>query len=114
MAKKRLCVLILLFLLTGFAFAQESRNLGSSKDWLSIGPIKHVGPYYISNSDLPMSTQRFLVNYPSYPLIYYPIYYPTYDMYYPQIYYPYYYPYNYFDSFPFGTFSLKHGGYLHR
>ena len=98
--KKRWYILaLLLSLLTGFAFGQESWNLGSSEDWLSIGPVNHIGPYYYPDSDLPIGIQRFLINYPSYPPIYYPSYYPTY------------YPYNYyFDYFPLGTFGLKHGG----
>ena len=120
MRKQWYVLSLLLSLLIGCAFSQESWNLGSSKDWLSIGPVKHVGPYYYPNSDLSFGLQRFLSNYPGYPPIYYPSYYPTYNKYYRPTYYPYYnypyyYPYNYyyFDSFPLGTFGLKRGGSLY-
>jgi hypothetical protein len=114
MRKRWYILALLLSLLTGFAFGQESWNLGSSEDWLSIGPVYHIGPYYYPNSDLSIGLQRFLGNYPSYPQIYYPSYYPTYRAYYSPTYFPYYYPYNYyFDSFPMGTFGLKAGGSLY-
>ncbi len=112
---------ILLFgLLAGAASGQESWNLGSSEDWLSVGPVKHVGPYYIPNSDLPEGTQKFLNTYPGYTPFYYWYYYPVYSpSYYPINYwasYPYYYPYYYnpyysgSDSFRLGTFGQFHGG----
>ena len=57
---------------------QASWNLSSPDDWLSVGPVNHIGPYYIPNSDLPEGTQRFLNTYPSYmPLGYYQTYNPV-------------------------------------
>lgn len=124
--KKLWCSYILLFgLLIGIASSQDSWNLGSSEDWLSTGPIKHVGPYYIPNSDLPVGTQKYLNTYPGYMPFYYWYYYPAYSPYYYQTpyrtQYPYYYPYYYYpyyyypyypnsDSYPLGTFGLFHGG----
>jgi len=114
--KKLLCSCIILFsLLIGAASSQGSWNLGSSEDWLSVGPIKHVGPYYIPNSDLPAGTQKFLNTYPVYTPYYYWYYYPVYSPYYQSVYwtrYPYYY-YSYYlnsNSYPLGTFGLFHGG----
>jgi len=81
MIKRRWYLLILsLSLLTGFVIGQESWALGSPEDWLSIGPVKHVGPYYYPNSDLPTGIQRFLTDYPGYTPIYYHNYYPTYGI----------------------------------
>jgi hypothetical protein len=41
-------------------------ELGSSNDWLSVGPVYHTGPFFYPNSDLDLGTQRFLNTYPSY------------------------------------------------
>jgi len=50
---------------TALGTEEDTWNLGSSDDWLST-PVKHIGPYYFPNSDLPTGTQRFLNTYPSY------------------------------------------------
>ena len=102
MIKPRWYLLILsLILLTGFAFGQESWELGSPKDWLSVGPVKHVGHYYFPNSDLPKRIQRFLMDYPIYTPIYYHNYYPVYSIYYRPTDYPFYnYPYHYPQTQP--------------
>jgi hypothetical protein len=96
-------------LLIGFASCQESLNLGSSQDWLSTGSMRHIGPYYYHNSDLPIGIQRFLIDYPSYPPIYYPSNYPTYSIYYHLTRYPYYYRNCYYNSdyFPLETFGAR-------
>lgn len=120
---KELWSYVLIFsLLIGIASSQGSWNLGSSEDWLSVGPVIHYGPYYYPNSDLPLETQRFLNTYPSYTPFYYSNYYPIYSPNYYLTYYPYYYPdyyyyypyyspyYSNFDSYPLGTFGLFHGG----
>jgi hypothetical protein len=118
MNKERWYLLILsLSFLMGFAVCQDSWELGSPSDWLSVGPVKHVDPYYFPNSDLPTGIQRFLADYPGYTPIYYPSYYPTYSIYYRPVYYsnydPYYYPYSrYYDIYPLGTFGIKRGGNL--
>ena len=65
--------------LTAIGAGQDSWNLSSSDDWLSVGPVNHVGPYYFPNSDLPVGTQRFLNTYPSYMPLGYPNYYQTYN-----------------------------------
>jgi len=52
-------------IVTALGTDEDSWNLGSSDDWLST-PVKHIGPYYFPNSDLPTGTQRFLNTYPSY------------------------------------------------
>jgi hypothetical protein len=66
-----------LALLTSIGAGQDSWNLGSPEDWLSVGPVYHNGPFYYPNSDLPIGTQRFLNNYPGYPG--YSNYYQTYN-----------------------------------
>jgi hypothetical protein len=76
---------LMLSLLMGFALGQESWELGSQQDWLSVGPVKHVGPYYFPNSDLSTGLQRFLTDYPAYTPIYYHNYYPTYSIYYADL-----------------------------
>lgn len=93
--------LILFGILIGSASSQESWDLGSSQDWLSVGPIYHTGPYYYPDYYIP-------VYYPSYYPIYHPVYYPLYDTYN----YPHYYPRHHknFDHFPLGTFGEFHGG----
>jgi len=118
--KKLWCLYILLFsLLIGASSSQESWDLGSPGDWLSVGPVYHIGPYYYPNSDLPIGTQKFLNTYPGYMPFYNWNYYPAYSPYYYQTSYwteyPYYnlyrYPHYYnFDSYPLGTFGLFHGG----
>lgn len=50
--------------LTAMGLEENTWDLGSSNDWLSVGPVYHFGPYYIPNSDLPLGTQRFLNTYP--------------------------------------------------
>jgi hypothetical protein len=52
--------------LTAVSTSDYSWDLGSSKDWLSVGPVTHIGPYYFPNSDLPMGIQRFLNTHPIY------------------------------------------------
>jgi hypothetical protein len=97
-------------LLIGCAFGQDLLDLGSPRDWLSIGPIYHTGSYYYPN---------YMSYTPNYYTSYYPMYYPIYNTYYyPQyypIYYSSYYPryYNNFQHFPMGTIGLKHGGNPH-
>jgi hypothetical protein len=63
----------------GAASSQELWNLGSPSDWLSVGPVTHIGPYYYPNSDLSIGTQRFLNTYPSYMPLGYSNYYQTYN-----------------------------------
>lgn len=59
-------------MLTATGAGQDSWDLGSSDDWMSVGPVTHVGPYYIHNSDLSIGTQRFLNTYPNYYRTYNP------------------------------------------
>jgi len=64
-------------MLTTIGTSQDSWDLGSPGDWLSVGPVYHIGPYFFPNSDLSIGTQRFLNTYPSYmPLGYYQTYNP--------------------------------------
>jgi hypothetical protein len=63
--------------LTAMGLDENTWALGSSDDWLSVGPVYHVGPYYFPNSDLPLGTQRFLNTYPSYVPLGYSSYYQT-------------------------------------
>ena len=70
--------MLALAMLTAIGASQESWDLGSSEDWLSTGPVYHIGPFYYPNSDLPIGTQRFLDTYPSLPLGY-SKYYQTYN-----------------------------------
>jgi hypothetical protein len=67
-----------LAMLTALGASQDSWNLGFSDDWLSTGPVYHNGLYY-PNSNLPIGTQRFLNNYPSYTPPGYSNYYQTYN-----------------------------------
>jgi hypothetical protein len=60
-------------MLTAVGASEDSWNLGSSDDWLSVGPVNHVGPYYYPNSDLPTGTQRFLNTYYNYYQTYNPV-----------------------------------------
>lgn len=53
-------------MLTAIGASQDSWDLGSSDDWMSVGSVTHVGPYYYPNSDLSTGTQRFINTYPSY------------------------------------------------
>jgi hypothetical protein len=66
-------------MLTAIGASQDFWNLGSSDDWLSTGPVEHVGPFYSPNSDLPIGTQQFLNSYPSYMPLGYPNYYQPYN-----------------------------------
>jgi hypothetical protein len=66
-------------MLTALSVSEDSWNLGSSDDWLSVGPVKHIGPYYYPNSDLSIGTQRFLNTHPSYMPLGYSSYYQTYN-----------------------------------
>ncbi len=104
------CLILLLFgLLAGTASSQDSWNLGSSQDWLSVGPIYHTGPYYYNYyypSYYDYAPVYYLDYYPTYYPTYYSTYYPVYNTYY-YPYYPYYYN---FDHFPLGTFGVFHGG----
>jgi hypothetical protein len=105
---KLYCLALLLFgLLIAPVYSQASWDLGSSQDWLSVGPIYHTAPYF--------------AYYPGYYTpTYYWNYYPYYNPFYNPVYYTYKYPYNfpyyyphyyrYPDHFPFGTFSQFHGG----
>jgi hypothetical protein len=68
-----------LAMLTAIGASQESWDLGSSEDWLSTGPVYHIGPFYYPNSDLPIGTQRFLDSYSSYMPLGYSNYYQTYN-----------------------------------
>lgn len=68
--------MLVLSMLTAIGASQESWN--SSEDWMSIGPVYHIGPYYYPNSDLSIGTQRFLNTYPSYMPLGYTNYYQTY------------------------------------
>jgi hypothetical protein len=78
--KKLWCLCVLLFsFLMGAASSQELWDLGSPGDWLSVGPVYHIGPYYYPNSDLPIGTQKFLNTYPSYMPLGYSNYYQTYN-----------------------------------
>jgi hypothetical protein len=65
--------------LTAIGASQEPWNLGSSDDWLSTGPVEHIGPFYYPNNDLPIGTQQFLNTYPCYMPLGYPNYYPNYN-----------------------------------
>ena len=68
-----------LVMLTSIGASQDSWNLGSSEDWLSTGPIYHIGPFYYPTSDLSLGAQRFLNTYPIYIPLGYPNYYQTYN-----------------------------------
>ena len=70
---------LMLAMLTAIGTSQESWDLGSSDDWMSVGPVYHIGPYYYPNSDLSTGTQRFLYTYPSYIPLSYSNYYQTYN-----------------------------------
>jgi hypothetical protein len=76
--KLMLSVLFALVMLTAIGASQDSWNLGSSDDWLSVGPVYHSGPFYYPNSDLSLGMQRFLNTYPSYMPFGYSNYYQTY------------------------------------
>lgn len=65
-------------MVTALGTDEDTWDLGSSDDWLST-PVKHIGPYYFPNSDLPTGTQRFLNTYPSYMPLGYSNYYQTYN-----------------------------------
>lgn len=96
------CLSLILFgLLAGSASSQDSWDLGSSQDWLSVGPIYHTGPYYYPDYYMP-------VYYSSYYPIYYPVYYPIYSTYYSPDYYPRH--HKNFGHFPLGSFGEFHGG----
>jgi hypothetical protein len=71
--------MLVLAMLTAIGASQDSWNLGSSEDWMSTGPVYHMGPYYHPNSDLSIGTQRFLNTYPSYIPLGYSNYYQTYN-----------------------------------
>ncbi len=47
------CLSILLFGLLAGSASSQLWDLGSSQDWLSVGPIYHTGPYYAPFSKLP-------------------------------------------------------------
>jgi hypothetical protein len=68
-------------MLTAIGASQDSWDLGSPGDWLSVGPVYHIGPYYYPNSDLSIGTQRFLNTYPSYTPFGYSNYYQNYNPY---------------------------------
>ncbi len=68
-----------LVMLTAIGASQEPWNLGSSDDWLSTGPVEHIGPFYYPNSDLAIGTQQFLNTYPGYMPLGYPNYYPNHN-----------------------------------
>jgi hypothetical protein len=58
--KLMLTVFVLgLVMLTAIGVSQDSWNLGSSDDWLSTGPVYHIGPYYYPNSDLSWEPNDF-------------------------------------------------------
>jgi hypothetical protein len=65
-------------MVTALGTNEDTWDLGSSDDWLST-PVKHIGPYYFPNSDLPTGTQGFLNTYPSYMPLGYSNYYQTYN-----------------------------------
>ena len=68
-------------MLTAIGASQDSWGLGSPGDWLSVGPVYHIGPYFVPNSDLSIGTQRFLNTYPSYAPFGYSNYYLNYNPY---------------------------------
>ena len=37
-------------ILASLGSSQDSWNLGSSEDWLSVGPVYHIGPFYYPNT----------------------------------------------------------------
>ena len=41
-----------LVMLMAIGASQDSWDLASSEDWMSTGPVYHIGPYYYPNSDL--------------------------------------------------------------
>ena len=68
-----------LVMLMAIGASQDSWDLASSEDWMSTGPVYHIGPYYYPNSDLSTGTQRFLNTYPSYMPLGYSNYYQTHN-----------------------------------
>ena len=71
--KLKLPILVIaIAMLASLGASQDFWDLGSSEDWLSVGPLYNIGPFYYPNNDFPTGTQRFLNTYPGYvPLGYY-------------------------------------------
>ncbi len=76
--KLMLSIFVLAYAMLTAIGTSQSWNLSSPDDWLSIGPVYHIGPFYYPNSDFPVGIQRFLNTYPSMPLGY-SNYYQPYD-----------------------------------
>ena len=77
---KLLLTVLVLGVLTILGSSQDSWDLGSSDDWLSVGSVYHVGSFFYPNypdGNLSLGTQRFLNTNPSYIPFGYSNYYPT-------------------------------------
>ncbi len=113
---KILCLSLILFsIFGGAAFGHEHWNSESSQDWLGVGMIYSYGSYYypVYNDAIyywDWNGYPYYINWEDYPYywegnpIYHPSYYPVYSAYnYPRY-------YDDFNSFPLGTFGMRHGG----
>ena len=73
---------IAITMLISLSASQDTWNLGSSEDWLSAGPIYHMGTSYYPINGLPLASQQFLITYPAYMPLGSPNYYqPNYPVY---------------------------------